>query len=106
VAFFFPWAVVFGKANSLAKEELNENERQAITAQLLPPRKTDAQSEVISRPEVLTEQQGSQLAWIAFWDILVFFGVILVGFAYLWKRGDLDWVRSLSAERVVVGKEI
>ena len=39
------------------------------------------------------------LAWLSFWDILVFFGVLLVGFAYLWKRGDLDWVRSTAAER-------
>ena len=27
------------------------------------------------------------------------FGVLLVGFAYLWKRGDLDWVRSTAAEQ-------
>ena len=33
-------------------------------------------------------------AQIAFWDILVFFGVLLVGFAYLWRRGDIDWVRA------------
>ena len=32
-------------------------------------------------------------------DILVFFGVLLVGFAYLWKRGDLDWVRSSGGGR-------
>jgi NADH-quinone oxidoreductase subunit A len=31
-------------------------------------------------------------------DILIFFGVLLVGFAYLWKRGDIDWVRSTTAE--------
>jgi hypothetical protein len=41
---------------------------------------------------------SSRLAWIAFADILVFFGVLLVGFAYLWKRGDLDWVRSTEAQ--------
>jgi NADH-quinone oxidoreductase subunit A len=29
-------------------------------------------------------------------DILVFFGVLLVGFAYVWKRGDLDWVRAMT----------
>ena len=41
------------------------------------------------------------LAWIAFGDIVFFFGVILVGFAYLWKRGDLNWVRSLAAQNKV-----
>ncbi|MEM1062911.1 MAG: hypothetical protein AAGJ97_11350, partial [Planctomycetota bacterium] len=29
---------------------------------------------------------------------LVFFGVLLVGFAYIWKRGDLDWVRVVADE--------
>ena len=33
-------------------------------------------------------------------DIAVFFGVLLVGFAYLWKRGDIDWVRTVAAERL------
>jgi len=27
-------------------------------------------------------------------DMLVFFGVILVGYVYLWRFGYLDWVRS------------
>ena len=27
-------------------------------------------------------------------DMLFFFGVLLVGFAYLWRFGYLDWVRS------------
>ena len=39
-------------------------------------------------------------AWVAFMDILVFFGVLLVGFAYLWRRGDIDWVRSTTSENV------
>ena len=25
-------------------------------------------------------------------------GVLMVGFAYLWKRGDLQWVKSLSSD--------
>src|SRR5271169_6400100 len=42
VAFFFPWAVVYGKANTLAREELavpadqQVQERERLTAQLLP----------------------------------------------------------------------
>jgi NADH-quinone oxidoreductase subunit A len=38
------------------------------------------------------------LGVLAFLDLLVFFGVLLVGFAYLWKRGDLEWVRSVAAQ--------
>ncbi len=40
----------------------------------------------------------NQLAWIGFADIMIFFAVLLVGFAYLWRRGDLDWVRSTAAQ--------
>jgi NADH-quinone oxidoreductase subunit A len=29
-------------------------------------------------------------------DMLFFFGVLLVGFAYLWRFGYLDWVRSAA----------
>ena len=29
-------------------------------------------------------------------DILVFFAVLITGFAYVWWRGDLDWVRAVG----------
>jgi NADH-quinone oxidoreductase subunit A len=29
-------------------------------------------------------------------DMLAFIGVLLVGFAYLWRFGYLDWVRSAA----------
>ena len=31
--------------------------------------------------------------------VSLFFGVLLVGFAYVWKRGDIDWVRTVISER-------
>jgi len=34
------------------------------------------------------------LRQIALVDMLIFFGILLVGFAYLWRFGYLDWVRS------------
>jgi len=47
-----------------------------------------------------SRQAGAKsLAWVAFADLLAFFGVLLVGFAYLWRRGDLDWARSLAAQQ-------
>jgi NADH-quinone oxidoreductase subunit A len=33
----------------------------------------------------------------ALWDMLFFFGVIVVGYLYLWRFGYLDWVRSTAA---------
>src|SRR5262249_10216132 len=91
VAFFFPWAVVFGKANALANNRLSEEQRQALSAELTPP--------YVEAQKSISASTAHQMAWLAFWDILICFGVLLVGFAYLWTRGDLDWVRSTAAER-------
>jgi NADH-quinone oxidoreductase subunit A len=190
VAFFFPWAVVFGKANELSKD-LPAEQRAALTQQLVPPelnlkgiddlaKRKDAGAELPAEKEPAekgepVEQnadeegkkkgggqgggagkgggkkgkgggkkdadnaqavaQGAQggppagggpmmspppgpvqsaappqpvdpidpvaakgWAWVAFGDIMIFFGVLMVGFAYLWRRGDINWVRSVAAE--------
>ena len=34
----------------------------------------------------------------ALWDMLFFFGVIVVGYLYLWRFGYLDWVRATGIE--------
>jgi NADH-quinone oxidoreductase subunit A len=121
VAFFFPWAVVFGQSNSLGRIEKPQTdaERLAYIEQLrllVPSELRTAEQQNIVRLTDATEAERSEAAerinaqvekdrdaakanaWIAFWDILVFFGVLLVGFAYLWVRGDLKWVRSLASE--------
>lgn len=132
VAFFFPWAVVFGKTNQLARSDLPVEQRLEITRELVPVMEPNAREnwqefEKAARlaaepePENLTERQKAtrkaaqddakqvvqesiegarSLAWIALADIALFFGILLVGFAYLWKRGDLEWVRSVSAEKM------
>jgi NADH-quinone oxidoreductase subunit A len=121
VAFFFPWAVVFGKANTvyaLGQPSSAEAYRQLAdrAAELVPPAahsdhdakldqlragtSPDSQSRE-ARLAAQTVAQARSLAWLALVEILVFFGVLLVGFAYLWRRGDLAWVRSLAAERPI-----
>jgi len=30
----------------------------------------------------------------AFWDLAFFVGLLMVGYAFLWRHGYLDWVRS------------
>jgi NADH-quinone oxidoreductase subunit A len=145
VAFFFPWAVVFGKANALASvgqphsaEAYKETGERAW--QLVPPAfryqhtaqhnlLVGTSSESVDRLQELRQQEGvgktlsakeraelreletaeqralvpqqeaRRLAWLALVEIAVFFGVLLVGYAYLWRRGDLAWVRSLAAEQ-------
>ena len=37
-----------------------------------------------------------EIRQVALVDMLFFFGVLLVGFAYLWRFGSLDWVRSAA----------
>jgi len=33
------------------------------------------------------------------WDMLFFFGVLVVGYLYLWRFGYLDWVRAASGQK-------
>ena len=118
VAFFFPWAIVFGKANELSKPDsalTAPRDRTTITKELVPAGLNLAYFEAKQTPmppgqaasaqrpppadvAPIQKETAATWAWIAFFDILVFFGVLMVGFAYLWKRGDIDWVRSTAAE--------
>lgn len=91
VAFFFPWAMVYGKATALADATLTGQERTAASAELL--------GESAGVAGDVPAQAALTLAVFGLIDILVFFGVLLVGFAYVWKRGDLDWVRAVTAKR-------
>jgi NADH-quinone oxidoreductase subunit A len=101
MAFFFPWAAVFGQANQLADPNLPAEQRVALVAglQRTTPAAVRQQFEKAPVLEQQTVPAARSLARVAFFDILFFFGVLLVGFAYLWKRGDLDWVRSTAAQR-------
>ncbi|HEY1376726.1 MAG TPA: NADH-quinone oxidoreductase subunit A [Gemmataceae bacterium] len=109
MAFFFPWAVVFGQANELADPNLSVARRAEAVAVLqqaeMGRRATadDIRARYESRPELVASSAATAagLARMAFVDILFFFGVLLVGFAYLWRRGDLDWVRSTAAQKAL-----
>lgn len=84
IAFFFPWAVVFGTANQLADPATPAAQRVEIAQRLGSTAPPDAAA-------------AAWFAQFAFFEMLVFFAILLVGFAYLWKRGDLEWVRSLES---------
>ena len=86
LAFFFPWAVVFGSANQLAQDATPIEQRLEIARQFSPAATS------VPAPEI-----ASAFAQFAFVELLVFFAILLVGFAYLWKRGDLEWVRTLAS---------
>ncbi len=37
------------------------------------------------------------LAWVAFFELLLFVAILVVGLAWVWAKGDLEWVKTLSA---------
>jgi len=90
VAFFFPWAVVFGTANEYARAD---GERGIVLKQQL---QQTGLPKIDASDMTLTPEGAKRWAWVAFADIIVFFGVLMVGFAYLWSRGDIDWVRTVQ----------
>ena len=48
--------------------------------------------------EQTVRQSARKIALASLADIGVFFAVLMVGFAYVWRRGDLDWVRSVRSQ--------
>lgn len=91
VVFFFPWTLIFGGAMQLSDTRLDEAARVALSERLLSqPAGSLTTETAISASDALI------LGWVGFADLLVFFAVLLVGFAYVWKRGDLDWVRAVA----------
>ena len=37
--------------------------------------------------------QGS--GWFAFLELISFVGILMLGLAYVWAKGDLEWIRSM-----------
>jgi NADH-quinone oxidoreductase subunit A len=114
VAFFFPWATVFGKATQLSSANMPIVATSADGQETLSPMALDRLRELgVENPtfaaagdpasgatQTLAESvrsTGQQLALTSLADIAVFFAVLMVGFAYVWRRGDLDWVRAVRS---------
>jgi NADH-quinone oxidoreductase subunit A len=98
VVFFFPWATVFGNAMQLADTQLSLEARRLLSEQLL-----SAPVGSITDQTAVTAETALQLGWTAFVDVAAFFAVLLVGIAYVGKRGDLDWVRSTAERKMKAG---
>src|SRR5438105_4647385 len=91
IAFFFPWAVVFGTATKLGDESVPEPQRVELVHKFDP-----------TATRAPTPAAAQDFAEFAFLELLAFFGILLVGFAYLWRRGDLEWVRSVAGQSPAV----
>ena len=98
IAFFFPWALVYGNAMQLADQGLTGSAREVLSERLLTAPGGGAET-------VITAANAQTLGLTGFCDILIFFGVLMVGFAYVWKRGDLDWVRAVGSAEIGRGGE-
>jgi NADH-quinone oxidoreductase subunit A len=161
VAFFFPWAEVFGKANAINEvgpptsadaihqiadralpmtpvpanrlptdpqkatysalpavrawsrlKSVTQEELDAYNAKIHQPgRKSPQELDEINKMRERLQaaeyvsNEANRIRWLAFVEILIFFGVLLVGFAYLWRRGDLAWVRSLPERQATAREE-
>ena len=106
VAFFFPWAVVFGKATQLkglgtAVAAAPAGQQGALDRALvakyreLEGRPASPAPQPEERATLIDDARKLALASMA--DLAVFFAVLLVGFAYVWNRGDLTWVRAMGS---------
>jgi NADH-quinone oxidoreductase subunit A len=93
MAFFFPPATVFGQATRLLAGTASASPPAAATASEKPEGRQPAAAGEIA---ALSVRSARTLAVAAMVDLAIFFGVLLVGFAYVWSRGDLDWVRAVS----------
>src|SRR6188768_1911773 len=126
VAFFFPWAAVFGKSTNLMDERFQVVERtdqgtptltrdatylyrelgvtNPTVPQTVPPSLEGIVrpgGDDVTRAESVIHEGARQLAWVTIVDIAAFFAVLLIGLAYVWRRGDLDWVRAVGQARAL-----
>jgi NADH-quinone oxidoreductase subunit A len=108
VAFFFPWAAVFGKATQMAADPpaavaATDGDAAISTSEIMATRLRElglpAASATAADGGGTLQESAQTLALASIADIGVFFFVLLVGFAYVWKRGDLDWVRAVTRDR-------
>ena len=44
-------------------------------------------------------EMSSGMAWVAFLELLLFISILVVGLAWTWVHGDLEWVKGLSADK-------
>jgi NADH-quinone oxidoreductase subunit A len=140
VAMFFPTAIIFGKAEQIldptaAITVTTVNSSSGDTgpqqaSERLSPLVANTYRELgvppAARPSLETASAGPQqsadaaqqvraqfhtLATASMLDLGVFFAVLLVGFAFVWSRGDLDWVRAVrhpptSAETATTNEQL
>jgi NADH-quinone oxidoreductase subunit A len=122
VALFFPPAVVFGKVNQLRSQVPNLTTASSLPSTASPASHKEgaanplnevrqslddlgiAQSPQEKLPPVSAFSEPLQkLALAIIVDLGLFFTVLMVGFAYLWYRGDIAWIRTGGVRQGAAG---
>ncbi len=93
LAFLFPWAAVYGSAIALTDPALTDPARLMLTERL-----GGHAPGTLPADAMLTAGDATRIAVAGAFDLAAFFGVLLVGFAYVWRRGDLDWVKTVAGQ--------
>lgn len=119
VAFLFPWSAVFGKANHLTDANLVVVQADATGEQVkLSADAVGLYRELgVRRPpalvpgdvkasELLVRDSSRKLMLYATRSMAFFFVVLLIGFAYVWRAGALDWVRATVSRGQLAQREV
>jgi len=107
VALFFPPATIFGTATRWMNPHALPGDSDKFSTELgVPvkgvvtanhgPKPAPVPQTVDAKAVAQTAEDARMLALTAAVDLAAFFALILFGFAYVWRRGDLDWVRAID----------
>ncbi len=112
VALFFPPAAVFGHATQQMEARSGKGDSPIFAETKIGtvPGETKigtvpGETKIGTVPSAgpagdieIAPADARRLAIVTLVDLGIFFAVILVGFAYVWRRGDLDWVRAVGRD--------
>jgi NADH-quinone oxidoreductase subunit A len=90
LVFFFPWATLFGKLNTLSVPAEQTAAHDLLVKSVAPQ---------VLLGSVVDPHSALSSAWLIFGEMVIFLAILLVAYAYLWRRGDLNWVRASSVEQ-------
>ncbi|MEI8372723.1 MAG: NADH-quinone oxidoreductase subunit A [Planctomycetota bacterium] len=110
VALFFPPATIFGTATRWMKPQtpplassLEADLGVTVKKQTSPPvpltADTTISAQIAEDARAMVAEDARKLALVAAVDLAAFFALILLGFAYVWRRGDLNWVRAIDTSQ-------
>ncbi|NQU24722.1 MAG: NADH-quinone oxidoreductase subunit A [Candidatus Nealsonbacteria bacterium] len=84
------------KEKQEAKKKAEKTLAELVGAREAQVHDAEADAETAGQAFKSTKERADSLALASMADMGVFFGVLLVGFAYVWWRGDLNWVRAVG----------